>query len=213
MYDRLGRALDTQAFYEDPAHRALAQAAYLAQAHRVFEFGCGTGRLAVRMLAEHLPPDACYRGVDISPRMVALARGRLAPWADRASVELADGSPPTRERYGSCDRFVSTFVLDLLPRAAILELLDAAACMLEPGGLLCTANLTLGRAPLARAVTGAWQAANRLAPALLGGCRPIRLEPLLRERGWAIVHHESVHPFGFASEVTVGCHPQERTGT
>ena len=72
VYDRIGRAQDWQ-FYENRAVARLLTDFAPQTAHAVFEFGCGTARLAVRML-ELLPPTASYLGVDVSPVMVAPRR-------------------------------------------------------------------------------------------------------------------------------------------
>jgi ubiquinone/menaquinone biosynthesis C-methylase UbiE len=114
LYDRIGRWQDTQRFYEDYATADLIAHADLHQAQSVFEFGVGTGRIAERLLRDHLPATARYLGIDISATMVALARQRLAPWWNRARVEQSDGSPRIESPEGTFDRFVSTYVLDLL---------------------------------------------------------------------------------------------------
>src|SRR5512147_2600635 len=85
FYDRLGSWLDTQRFHEDRAIGALVARARVETAHSVFEFGCGTGRLAVRLLGQALPPDARYNAVDISETMVDLTSERLWPWARRVN--------------------------------------------------------------------------------------------------------------------------------
>ena len=46
VYDRIGCAQDTQAFYEDAAVIRLAQLGAFERARSVFELGCGTGRFA-----------------------------------------------------------------------------------------------------------------------------------------------------------------------
>lgn len=109
VYDRIGRAQDWQ-FYENRAVARLLTDFAPQKAHAVFEFGCGTGRLAVRML-ELLPPIASYLGVDVSPVMVALATNRLAAWGDRAQVRLVDGSMPLPADSNSTDRIVSRMSL------------------------------------------------------------------------------------------------------
>ena len=93
LYDRIGAWQDTQRFYEDYATADLIAHADLHQAQSVFEFGAGTGRIAERLLRDHLPTTAHYFGLDISATMVALARRRLTPWSERARVEQSDGSP------------------------------------------------------------------------------------------------------------------------
>jgi len=106
VYDRLGVVLDSQAFYEDRALAEMIAHGDFAHARSVFEFGCGTGRLAARLLADHLPPDASYAAVDISPRMVALASARLAPWRDRVTITAGDGTPRLPLPDGGCARVV-----------------------------------------------------------------------------------------------------------
>ena len=57
FYDRFGSRQDLQRFYEDAAIDRLLANAALPQAHAVVEFGCGTGRLAARMLDGLLRPS------------------------------------------------------------------------------------------------------------------------------------------------------------
>ena len=66
LYDRIGRWQDTQRFYEDDATADLFARSDLRHAQSVFEFGSGTGRLAERLLRDHLPATARYQGIDIS---------------------------------------------------------------------------------------------------------------------------------------------------
>jgi SAM-dependent methyltransferase len=202
-YDRIGPLQDAQAFYEDRATRRLHEHGDFRSARAVFEFGCGTGRFAAGLLAEQLPPEARYRGVDLSPRMVELARARLAPWAARAEVRLSDGGPPSDEPAQAWDRFVSTYVFDLLPVPEIEAVLREARRMLRPGGMLCTAGLSTGVGPGSRAVAHAWSWLQARAPSLVGGCRPLDLLPLLPSVDWRVVHHSKLVAFGVTSEVLV----------
>ena len=112
FYDRFGARQDRQSFYEDRALDDLVAHADLATAKHVFEFGCGTGRLAARLFEECLGPRARYDSVDISPTMVGLAKTRLARWSDRAQVLRSDGSVRLEAPDGAYDRFVSAYVLD-----------------------------------------------------------------------------------------------------
>ncbi|MEJ2237933.1 MAG: class I SAM-dependent methyltransferase [Gemmatimonadales bacterium] len=125
VYDRIGRYIDTQAFYEDRATEVLIRHGRFRSARRVIEFGCGTGRFAALLLSRELPPDARYRALDLSPAMVRLARKRLACFIPRAEIVLTDGSPPSTEPPASRDRFVSNFVLDLLSEEDIATLTGA----------------------------------------------------------------------------------------
>jgi ubiquinone/menaquinone biosynthesis C-methylase UbiE len=203
VYDRIGAAQDTQAFYEDRATRLLIRHGAFERARRVLELGCGTGRLAFRLLSRHLPEAARYRGLDSSPRMVELARERLAPFASRAEVVLTDGAPPVSEPAGSCDRFVASYVLDLLSGDDIVAVLRAAHRILEPGGLLCLAGLSTGTGPLSRLVARAWLRVHALRPAWVGGCRPLELRDRVGRPEWHVRHHAKLAPFGIPSEALV----------
>jgi len=204
VYDRLGRGLDSQAFYEDRALAEMIAHGDFARARSVFEFGCGTGRLAARLLANHLPPEAGYAAVDISPRMVALASARLAPWRDRVTVTASDGVPRLPLADGTCDRVVSTYVLDLLSDADIGAFLAEARRVLDAAdGRLCLVSLSWGEAGLARLVSRAWRGLHRIRPALLGGCRPIALSHYLSETAWTAIHQARVTRFGITSEIVI----------
>lgn len=72
-YDRFGEKQDGQGFYEDPALNELVAHASLQEARCVFEFGCGTGKFAGRVLEKSMLFSARYLGCDISPVMIGLA--------------------------------------------------------------------------------------------------------------------------------------------
>jgi SAM-dependent methyltransferase len=202
VYDRIGRFQDWQAFYEGPAVSDLIAHAHLDAASGVFELGCGTGALAARLLAEQLPVEATYLGVDVSPHMVRLSRERLQRWAGRACVLPTDGSLPLSGVDSAYSHFLAVYVFDLLPeeyaRAQLLE----AARLLAPGGRVGLVSLAPGRSRVACLVSGAWGALWELAPRLTGGCRPVDLGSLL-EQGWVTEYRALVEAWGVASEVIV----------
>ncbi|MFV2091286.1 MAG: methyltransferase, partial [Pseudomonadales bacterium] len=91
FYDRLGAFQDRQAFYEDKALDVLVEHGRFSEANRVLEIGCGTGRLAARLLSDHLPSSAQYLALDQSPTMVSLAQQGLEQYRERGAVRLTDG--------------------------------------------------------------------------------------------------------------------------
>ena len=186
VYDRIGSLQDSQAFYEDRATELLLRHGAFGSAEAVFEFGCGTGRFALRLFAECLPPGAQYRGVDLSPKMVHLAQQRLAQYSPRATVVLAEGGPPVGEPVGSYDRFLSNYVFDLLSEDDIRLTVREARRMLRPDGLRCLAGLSTGVGPLSRAVARMWSWVHAHRPSVVGGCRPIDLVPFLRGSDWDV---------------------------
>ena len=155
VYDRIGRAQDSQAFYEERAVADLIAHADLAHAHSVLDFGCGTGRLAARILPE-LPADARYLDLDVSTRMVSLATKRLQPWTPRTRVQQIDGSLPLPLPDAMVDRVISTYVFDLLDKKYAQAVLDEFSRVLAPGGLLGLVSLAEGQTPTERAVSTTW---------------------------------------------------------
>jgi ubiquinone/menaquinone biosynthesis C-methylase UbiE len=201
VYDRIGRVQDWQAFYEDATiNRLVAEAAFTGD-QTIFEFGCGTGRLAARLLAE-LPSSVNYLGVDISPVMINLATSRLAAWTEQAKVVLVDGSLPLPADDGFADRVLSTFVFDLLDEAYARTVVGDLRRILAPNGRLCLASLTYGERLLERAVSRGWTGLWRIAPQLVGGCRPISMSVLLAH-GWKVEHHSRVHRWGLVMDVVI----------
>lgn len=203
FYDRFGAKQDAQAFYEDRALDPLITHADFQHAHAVFEFGCGTGRLAARLLGTTLPEDCRYFGVDISETMVALARERLRPWANRAEVVRSEGAISRQCGAGAYDRFVSTYVLDLMSEEAIQAVLADAHRLLGREGLLCLVSLTHGHGVITKLISSAWTMLHRLNPTVVGGCRPIELRDYLAGDRWRLRHHEVVSAWGISSEVLV----------
>ena len=202
FYDRFGRCQDWQRFYEAAAERELLARLDLRRARSILEFGCGTGRFAERILADHLSPDARYLGLDLSGTMATLSGARLAHFGERARARQTDGGVRFELPRASFDRVISLYVLDLLPEPVIREFLDEAHRLLTRDGLLGLVSLTRGRTRLSRLVERAWTAIHRRNPALVGGCRPIVLEPLVARR-YAILHRRIIVQRAVPSEVLV----------
>ena len=150
FYDRYGSRQDKSSWYEDPPIAVMLAHSAMAQAQSVLEFGCGTGRIAARLLQHELAPEARYVGLDASSTMARLAAGRLQPYRARATVCLTGGPPQFPVAGACCDRFLSTYVLDLLSPDDICRVLREAQRVLRPGGLLCLVSLTHGATPVAR---------------------------------------------------------------
>lgn len=203
FYDRMGARQDWNSFYEDPAIEAMVLHAGFDQARSVVEFGCGTGRLAERLLDRHLAPEARYLGIDVSPTMASLARERLARFGDRASIRLSDGRATIDTPEESFDRFVSTYVFDLLSRADIAGVVGEAYRVLAPGGRLCAISLTNGRTTVGQFISKTLHGIWSLEPKLIGGCRPIALEDFLDKGRFEMSHFEIVSSFGLSSEAIV----------
>lgn len=212
FYDRFGSKQDAQSFYEDAALDDLIAHASFEQANAVAELGCGTGRFALRLLANHLPASATYLGTDLSETMIDLARERISPFQDRAKVVLSDGALCFALPDHSVDRVVSTYVLDLLSEKDVREIVAEAHRVLVPGGKLCLVGLVPGTTFSSRIVSALWSAIYSLDANLVGGCRPVRLDPFLDDKSWAIDYRHVVTRFGIPSGVIIAI-PKFATST
>lgn len=117
--------------------RRLIEQAAITPGHDVLDLGSGTGTLV--LLVKELCPDARVSGVDIDPRILAIARRKVA--AAGVDVRLVEGSatePPFPP--GSFDRVLTTLVLHHLTTPQKREALAAARRLLRPGGQLHVAD-------------------------------------------------------------------------
>jgi ubiquinone/menaquinone biosynthesis C-methylase UbiE len=203
FYDRFGKKQDSQAFYEDAALDDLIAHAAFEQVEKVFEFGCGTGRFASRLLTKHLSPSASYFGIDFSRTMIAIAEQRVLPYAERAQVSQSDGSMRFPLPDHSVDRVVSTYVLDLLSEADIRQAISEARRVLKPSGKLCLVSLTQAVTLISRIFIALWSALFRLRPSLIGGCRPILLHSFFDQQSWSVDYRNVVTRFSVPSEVLI----------
>lgn len=203
IYDRIGALQDSQAFYEEPALDVLVPEGDFDKATSVFEFGCGTGRLAARLLETVLPAEASYIACDISPKMVALAQRRISRFGTRVRAFETDGDPRTALGALRFDRIVTSYVLDLLPPEEMDAFLEAARKALMSDGKLCVASITPGKSFPASTVSRVWTALYRLSPLATGGCRPINLAERLAPDIWEVRHASTIVSYGVASSVVV----------
>ena len=203
FYDRFGSKQDSQGFYEDRALDAMIAQADFAHAHRVFELGCGTGRLAQRLLNSSLPDDASYVGLDLSDTMIALSRARLADYTDRITLMRSDGDMRFPLEDHGVDRVIAAYVLDLLSEADIRQAVHEARRVLRPGGKLCLVSLSHGINVTSRLVCRIWSGLFRLHAPLVGGCRPVRLLPYFDLTQWTLDYHQVLTQYGVPSEILV----------
>ncbi len=203
FYDRFGERQDRSTLYEDLPIKLLIENSEFEDADSILEFGCGTGRLAERLMTDHISLDATYAALDISDTMIDLTRSRLEPWKTRTEVNRTSGKMTLDADDSSYDRFVSTYVCDLLSISDIVKLLDEAHRVLRPGGLLCLVSLTAGHGFGAKLATGMWRLAYWISPSVMGGCRPIRLWRYLFADHWEAKFRRVVCPGGLCTEILI----------
>lgn len=203
-YDRNAHKQDAQGWYENAALERLIALSEFGNASQVLEVGCGTGRFAARLLRDHIGPHAIYIGVDISMSMLARAGTKLKKYAARAKLRPGDVTLGLTSPDKSADRIVATYLFDLLSTGQSRNLLAEMHRVLRPDGLICLAGLTResddGDMTI---ISQLWTLVQRRWPWIVGGCRPVKLRPLLDDAKWQIVAHETVTPKGLTSEILI----------
>lgn len=203
FYDRLGRVEDWWSIFGDAAIDALIRHGAFGSAHAICELGCGTGRLAARLLRDHVAEECRYVGLDLSTTMVRLARKRLRPWSDRTVIVQADAAPLIPLADGAFDRFIATYVIEILDPDEALAVMRDAHRILRKGGLACLTSLGQGQTPVSRLMCGLWNRIYSWRPTIVGGCRPIALQAFLPAGDWAIGHRSVTVRWGIPCEVVV----------
>ena len=90
---------------------------------------------------------------------------------------------------------------DLLETAVLPQTLAEFHRVLRPDGKLVLVSLTEGVNWPSRLLVGLWKAAYKLHPLILGGCRPLRLNPLVEQAGFSIIQREIIVQLGVPSEL------------
>ena len=196
FYDRWSRLT------EDAALCRLLQLAELRDGSRMLEVATGTGRLAAKLLARS--PSSQLEGVELSSTMLRRARRRLNEQHPSACWHLSQADAyqlPFRNE--SFDYLFNTFMLDLLPAEAFVQMLGEFRRVLRPGGSLFIAAFSFGTRPVHRL----WYWLARFLPALLTGCRPVRLESALEKAGFVLLQRDEISQNTFPSVVLVARKP------
>ncbi len=194
IYDRLGGRYDWAERFEGRAKTLAMDGLALCPGERVVDVGMGTGR-QLALLREAVGPKGLAVGVDISPVMAQLAQQRKPGPVCRGDARRLPFAT------GSVAALFTSYLLDLLPAADLLPVLEEFHRVLRPGGRLALVTLTEGVTVPSRAVVGLWKAVFRLNPTLAGGCRPLQSEELVQRAGFRDIDRRVVVQLGVPSEV------------
>ncbi len=137
--------------------------AYIGDAGKVLDIGCGNGRLAERL--EREGKQLQYVGVDASPALITIASARKRDWHNvAAEFWVADITQPNWNAQLKFDLFdiaVALAVLHHVPsfdlRVAVLRDIHA---LLKPGSRLILSNWAFDRNERQRKRIVSWQSAG-----------------------------------------------------
>ncbi len=200
-YDRTSRWYDLlaggiEARYRNAALEMLAA----VRGDVVLELGFGSGH-AVAALAAAVGPAGRVYGVDISARMVAVARSRAgsAGLAERVCLQQGDA---LRLPYQSAvfDKIFMSFVLELFDTPEIPAVLRECYRTLRPGGRICVAALS--RQGGSRLMTRLYERVHEKLPQYFD-CRPIYAQPALEQAGFRTLSRREMPLLGLCVELVL----------
>ncbi len=171
---------------------------------RLLELAVGTGWLFERLVARFAASRVA--GVELAAGMLDVARQRLGAKAGEVALALADATalPFAPQTFGA---IVSTYMLEVLPQAAIEAVLAECRRVLRPGGSLAVASLTEGRGA-DHGISEDWRRRFERDPEAFGGARPVSLAPALGRAGFRLVQRRYLGGEGsWPSEVLLARRP------
>jgi ubiquinone/menaquinone biosynthesis C-methylase UbiE len=195
VYNRYSSVYDLWgANTEGQARKRGIELAAIRDGESVLDVATGTG-LILAELARRNPNGLCA-GIDISEGMLAKAREKIAQSAGK--VELKIGSayaiPYPDQTF---DLLTNGYMFDLMPFEAMPAILAEFRRVLKPTGRVVLTNMTVGERPGSQV----YESVYKLSPALLGGCRGVRMAEALERAGFCVVTREYCQQMLFPSEV------------
>lgn len=195
VYNRIAWIYDVWGSLTESCARERATA--LADIHngeRVLEVAVGTGLMMAEVVRKN--PNGLNAGIDLSEGMLQKAQSRLSQVI--VPVELKQGSAfAIPYPAASFDLLINGYMFDLLPFADFPRILAEFMRVLKPQGRLVLMNMTEGDRPGSRL----YQWIYSKAPALMGGCRGVKLADHLEKAGFRVLVREYVQQSLFPSEV------------
>ena len=194
-YGRLARFYDVwSVIAESAAARRALELAEIRNGEDVLEVAVGTGRIFEQIVAAN--PDGRNAGFDLSPEMLNAARRRLAASTGNYELRVADAHSMPYEDV-SFDLVVSNYFFDLLPYEDFGTILGEFKRVLRPGGRAVMTSWT----PAKQWYSRIWEWLAHTFPQAMAGCRPVVLEPAVRDAGFVNTHKEYVSQMTFPSTV------------
>lgn len=202
-YDRLSRRYDLLAGWaERPAGRVGLRRLAVHEGETVLEIGFGTGQALVE-LARAVGTRGQVHGLDLSDGMLEVAKNRLWQAGLAGLVELRLGDAASLPyRVGVFDAIFMSFTLELFDTPEIPVVLGECRRVLRDGGRLVVVALSKPAegASLAGLVVPLYEWFHDRFPEAID-CRPIYVEPAVRQAGFGIVGTRIMSLWGLPVEI------------
>ncbi len=160
----------------------------------ILDVATGTGLILAELVK--INQTGLNAGIDISSGMLHKACTRLK--TAQAHVELKQASAfdiPYPD--ATFDLITNGFMFDLMPFEAMPKILAEFRRVLKSGGRLVVMSMTEGERPGSQIYQWIYQRS----PALMGGCRSVKLAGMFQQAGFQVVTREYHQQFLFPSEV------------
>jgi len=196
LYDKLAGVYNLFGHLaESKARNRSLELAGIKPGQHVLEVAVGTGLAFVHVVRAN--PDGRNVGIDMSQGMLSKAERRLRK-AGLSNYELLIGNAlAIQEKDNAFDVLLNSYMLDLMDEHAWITVLKEFHRVLKPEGRLALVNMTFGE----KLGSGIYQRLYRLSPALMGGCRGVRMSDLLQRNGFSVHLREYFQQLLFPSEV------------
>ena len=159
---------------------------------RVLEVAVGPGVTLTEILKMVGRTTVVY-GVDLSPKMLEKARRRVSA-AGYANLDLREADarqlPFPDETF---DVLYNSYMLDLIPLEDLPVVLSEFRRVLKPGGRVVIVNMSKENGGVLTWYERLYRRLPaRLVPYLMGGCRPVLVEDLVKEAGFCEVTRDYI---------------------
>ena len=201
-YQRLARGYDVWGVLaESKARRRCLQLADIQNGEVVIEVAVGTGLGFVEILKTN--PDGVSEGIDLTEAMLTRAHRKAERLGARHYALQVGDAYHLDYPDSHFDVLINNYMFDLLPERDFPGVLGEFRRVLRSGGRLVIASMTEPE----RWYQGCWELLYRFNPAMMGGCRAVRLLPYVESAGFRDTRREFVSQLTFPSEVLYGVKP------
>lgn len=197
LYDGMSRFYDLWgANTEGRARKRGIELAQIQDGESILDVAVGTGLILADVV--RLNPNGFNAGIDISEGMLQKAREKLDGILSRIEVKIGSAYeiPYPDQTF---DLLTNGYMFDLIPFEAMPDILDEFKRVLKPTGRLVLINMTIGE----RFGSQIYQWIYNISPAVMGGCRGVRLTGPLEEAGFRVLTREYSQQLLFPSEIVL----------